>query len=421
MDERWHLGDAESHQHLDGGFRRFHDSDSGSHGASGVGVHEHVYPDEPFHRYHAYRGLVVADSNVAITAGAGTLIDTQVPTGGDHRQVVVIGDPSTVANVASVNSSGAVLVTEGADPTAAISIAANATSSGSVTGINGLGTATIQLTGTFTATVQVQVTVDGTNWVNVTGSSSVVNAATGAYMASGNLTATGIYQVDIAGMAGVRVITTAYTSGTVTGTVKCGMEPSLVGIEGNPVLGAGANVIGALTANQSVNIAQMNGVAVTMGSGVNGTGVQRVSLATDQAALSVAGVFSVKIDQTTDGTTNKVNATPVTPTANVLSSAATTNGTVIKGSAGTLYSITASNTGAANAFLKLHNSATVTPGTTAVALTITLPPSGTVNVPFGATGMRFGTGICLSITNLVADSDTTAIAAAQVKVLTSYI
>lgn len=63
----------------------------------------------------------------------------------------------------------------------------------------------------------------------------------------------------------------------------------------------------ALAANQSVNVAQMNGVAVSMGSGTNGTGVQRVSLATDQAALTTAGLFSVKIDQTTVGTTNAIS------------------------------------------------------------------------------------------------------------------
>jgi hypothetical protein len=50
-------------------------------------------------------------------------------------------------------------------------------------------------------------------------------------------------------------------------------------------LPTGANVIGALTANQSVNVAQMNGVAVTMGNGVSGTGVQRVTLASDSTGV----------------------------------------------------------------------------------------------------------------------------------------
>lgn len=51
----------------------------------------------------------------------------------------------------------------------------------------------------------------------------------------------------------------------------------------NATLQTGANTIGALTANQSVNVAQVNGVATTTGSGVVGTGVQRVVLATDVA------------------------------------------------------------------------------------------------------------------------------------------
>lgn len=39
--------------------------------------------------------------------------------------------------------------------------------------------------------------------------------------------------------------------------------------------------VGAAPANQSTNIAQMNGVATTMGNGASGTGVQRVTLASD--------------------------------------------------------------------------------------------------------------------------------------------
>jgi len=56
-----------------------------------------------------------------------------------------------------------------------------------------------------------------------------------------------------------------------------------VGVTSLPALAAGAAVIGALTANQSVNNAQIGGVAVAVGSGVTGTGVQRVVLATDVA------------------------------------------------------------------------------------------------------------------------------------------
>lgn len=44
----------------------------------------------------------------------------------------------------------------------------------------------------------------------------------------------------------------------------------------------------ALPANQSVNVAQMNGVATTMGAGNSGTGTQRVVVATDQATLPIS-------------------------------------------------------------------------------------------------------------------------------------
>lgn len=40
----------------------------------------------------------------------------------------------------------------------------------------------------------------------------------------------------------------------------------------------------ALPANQSVNVAQINGVATTMGNGTSGTGVQRVTIASDSTA-----------------------------------------------------------------------------------------------------------------------------------------
>lgn len=57
---------------------------------------------------------------------------------------------------------------------------------------------------------------------------------------------------------------------------------------GQVALAAGANTIGALTANQSVNVAQINGVAATMGNGVSGTGVQRVTLASDSTGQVAA-------------------------------------------------------------------------------------------------------------------------------------
>lgn len=53
------------------------------------------------------------------------------------------------------------------------------------------------------------------------------------------------------------------------------------------VLSTGANVIGALTANQTVNNAQINGVTPLMGNGPTGTGSQRVTISSDNTAFAV--------------------------------------------------------------------------------------------------------------------------------------
>lgn len=58
----------------------------------------------------------MADTAVAITAGSGTNIDTRTEaTNGDHRQVIVIGDPSTNAGVAPVDATSGLKVNLGVD------------------------------------------------------------------------------------------------------------------------------------------------------------------------------------------------------------------------------------------------------------------------------------------------------------------
>ena len=52
-------------------------------------------------------------------------------------------------------------------------------------------------------------------------------------------------------------------------------------------LPTGTNIIGALTANQSVNHSQINGVTPATGNGVSGTGTQRVNISSDNTAFPV--------------------------------------------------------------------------------------------------------------------------------------
>ena len=96
------------------------------------------------------------------------------------------------------------------------------------------------------------------------------------------------------------------------------------------------------------------------------------------------------------------------------SSAASTNGTVVKANAGRIYKIVGYNNSATLRFLKLHNSATVTPGTTAVVSTYALKPNDYFNLDFGLIGQSQATGICYSITANAAENDATPIAAGDI-------
>ncbi len=96
-----------------------------------------------------------------------------------------------------------------------------------------------------------------------------------------------------------------------------------------------------------------------------------------------------------------------------LVSAATTNATIVKATPGRVLGVVASNTSAAWKFLKLHNQTTLPTAGTGVVQTIGLPPNTTIEW-FSDGGVAFTTGIGLTITNLVADADATAVAVSDV-------
>lgn len=97
-------------------------------------------------------------------------------------------------------------------------------------------------------------------------------------------------------------------------------------------------------------------------------------------------------------------------------SAASTNGTNFKASAGQLYGWALFNNGASAAYVKLYNKATApTVGTDTPFMRIMLPAGGGANV-LTALGIPFSTGLGFGITAGAADADTTAVAASQVLV-----
>ena len=65
-----------------------------------------------------------------------------------------------------------------------------------------------QVTGTFSGTLQFELTINGTDWVAF----QVANVNTGSL--SLTTTATGVFKGDVVGIVGIRVTSTAWTSGT---------------------------------------------------------------------------------------------------------------------------------------------------------------------------------------------------------------
>ena len=123
--------------------------------------------------------------------------------------------------------------------------------------------------------------------------------------------------------------------------------------------------------------------------------------------------------------TGSVTAT-VTPPAPVtpyfLNSAATTNGALIITGTSGLTSLYATNIGATDAFVKLYNKATApVVGTDIPEMVIPIPAAnagfpGVASPNLGFIALRFPLGLGIAVTGGAADTDTTAVAAGQVKV-----
>lgn len=107
-------------------------------------------------------------------------------------------------------------------------------------------------------------------------------------------------------------------------------------------------------------------------------------------------------------------AAPSSVPARLPSSAATTNATLVKNAAGTIFHIFGMNTSAATKYLKFYNKATApTVGTDTPYLTLALPPTAgfAFDIP---EDLAFSLGIGYAITGLAADADATAVAVGDV-------
>jgi hypothetical protein len=107
-----------------------------------------------------------------------------------------------------------------------------------------------------------------------------------------------------------------------------------------------------------------------------------------------------------------------------LISAATTNATSLKASAGQVGSIICGNNGGAIAYLKLYDKASAPTVGTDTPLHTIMIPGNTAGSGFSYSppaGLKFATGIAFAVTGGMAVADTTAVAAAQVCVNLGYL
>lgn len=159
-------------------------------------------------------------------------------------------------------------------------------------------------------------------------------------------------------------------------------------------------------------------VAVTAGAGT--------TIAADDIG---AGVLAQRVKPVwgADGTGNDVNTTtplPIQlitqssggPTKHSISSAATTNATSVKGSAGQVYKITVTNNSTSARYFKMYNKASApTVGSDTPVWRIMIPASGGF-VDEYVTGLPFATGIAYALTTGAADSNSGGVGADEVQV-----
>lgn len=166
------------------------------------------------------------------------------------------------------------------------------------------------------------------------------------------------------------------------------------------------------TPNTVMPLMRWNCTAFVSGTLTIATGFKRLYTANSLDVTLQNATIAVTSTNTSVGAVASTGG--IATTARLASSAATTNATTAKGSTGRIYGIQLTNSSVTACYLVLYDVATLpVPGTTAIRKKVTIPASSSVILEW-AVGLQFANGIGYAFTNLPADSDTTAIAAAQI-------
>lgn len=192
-------------------------------------------------------------------------------------------------------------------------------------------------------------------------------------------------------------------------------EGGIIGILKRLRTRLGAGLPGTLTASGNLKTAVVEELPtgtqsigkVTVGAelpeGSKAIGSVKVSELAGEPKVKLAAAQTVGLEPRTSGGLEKTR----------LLSAASTNATKVKETAGQVYGWYLFNAGTATRYLKLYNKAAApTVGTDTPFLTIPVPAGGAANVEF-TQGLAFGTGIAFALTKGMADANAEAVAAEE--------
>jgi hypothetical protein len=191
----------------------------------------------------------------------------------------------------------------------------------------------------------------------------------------------------------------------------------------NAGLTTGAAIIAAITATASAIIYTLplrcRFVRLRIVTTITGGSIQAFSRMSTEAwtptigNVSATASINAGVNAIGDvGIQARANATGAASIRHVVS-AATTNPTIVKATAGRVLGWSLGNPSAGWRYVKLHNSATIPTAGAGVVQTIAIPPGGLAQCDLAA-GLGFSAGIGLTIVTGAADADATAVAANDV-------
>ena len=256
--------------------------------------------------------------------------------------------------------------------------------------------------------VRVTLATDSTGVVSVddNGSTISIDDGGGAITVDGTVAVTGTFWQATQPVSG----TVTANAGSGTFTVSGAVTNTVLSVVGN---GAGATAQRVTLADDSTGIISLTTSTASIGrlAANSGVDIGDVDILSIAAGTNLVG--DVGLQPRTSGGLTMHKTT----------SAASTNATAVKGSAGQVYSVQCFNVNAAVRYLKLYNKATApTVGTDTPVKTLAIPgnTAGAGFVIGWPQGLAFGTGIGFALTTEATDAGTTGVALNEITVNLDY-